>query len=41
MTAEQSPLHTPVSSRGAGDAGWGMSQEEFDPSGVAQRQASK
>ena len=41
MTAEQSPLHNPVSSRGAGDAEQGISREKFDPIGVAQRQAGK
>ena len=41
MTAEQSPFYNPVSSRGAGDAGWGMSWEEFDPIGVALCQADK
>ena len=41
MTAEQSPFHNPVAARAAGDAGWGMSREEFDPDGVAQRQVDK
>ena len=41
MTAEQSPLHNPVLSRGAGDAGAVCAQRGIDPIGVAQRQASK
>ena len=35
------PLHNLISAHGAGDAGLGMSREEFDPDGVAQRQVDK
>ena len=41
MTAEQSPFHNPVSSRGAGDAGKIESNSILDPSGVAQRQVGR